>query len=232
MLTGALTRVVGLVRWPRRTLGDVVAAPRWAGVLAAATIAACAANALLLNTAIGRQALVDQWERMSLAVGVDVDDAVYVRLQGWSELGAAYGALIALVSVAGVVAAASGTVYLAYGRRDAARVPFKAVLAVVAHTGVILALRVIVAAPIAYARESTASATSVGTWLGGFDESSPVARFLTLLDAFALWWIVVLAIGVSVLYRQRAARLAATFLGLYVGVAAAVAGVIAAIGTT
>ena len=40
------------------------------------------------------------------------------------------------------------------------------------------------------------------------DEASPVARFLGVVDLFVVWWIVVLAIGMSVLYRRPTRSLA------------------------
>ena len=35
------------------------------------------------------------------------------------------------------------------------------------------------------------------------DEASPLARFLGVIDLFVVWWAIVLAVGVSVLYRAR-----------------------------
>ena len=46
-------------------------------------------------------------------------------------------------------------------------------------------------------------------FVGGLDEASPLARFLSLFDVFVLWWIVVLAIGLAVLYQARARAVAA-----------------------
>jgi hypothetical protein len=228
LFRAAVKRVAGVVRRPRATLADVAAAPRWVGVLAAITIAAAAANVAFMNTEVGRQALVDQWERTALAFGQTVDDARYAQFQQMSTRGAAYGTLSALLNVPLAVAGAAVLVYGAFGRGRT--VPFGTVLAVVAHTGVILALRLVAGAPVAYARETTASATSLAVWFPAFDEASVMARLFGLIDLFAVWWVVVLAIGVSVLYRRRAGRLAAIFVGIYAGVAVTLAAVMAALG--
>jgi hypothetical protein len=45
-----------------------------------------------------------------------------------------------------------------------------------------------------------------------------------------LWWIVVLAIGVAALYRVRIRRVAASLLGIYVGIAVLLAGTMAVLG--
>jgi hypothetical protein len=100
-----------------------------------------------------------------------------------------------------------------------APVTFRQSLAVAAHAGVILALRQLVAAPAGYLRESTSSATSLGSWFPGLDEASPIARFLGAIDLFVLWWIVVLAIGTAVLFQKRVRPVAGTFVGVYAGLA-------------
>ena len=200
-------------------------------MLMAATIAATAANAIFLGTEVGQQALVDQWERTALAFGQIVDDTRYAQFRELSGYGPAYALLSALLNVPAAVGGAAVLIQAAFGRGQV-RVPFGTVLAVTAHTGVILALRLIVAAPMAYARETTASATSLGAWFPGLDEAAPLARTLGLIDLFAVWWAVVLAIGVSVLYRRRASRVAMVLVGGYVGAALVLALVMAALGTS
>ena len=89
----------------------------------------------------------------------------------------------------------------------------------VVHAGVILALGRLVAAPLVYARETTASATTLGSWFPGFDEASPIARFLGAIDLFTVWWAVVLGIGLAILSGRRARNVAVGLVSLYVGVA-------------
>ena len=59
------------------------------------------------------------------------------------------------------------------------------------------------------------------------DEASPLARFFGAVDVFVLWWAVVLAIGVAVLYRRRARVIAVTFVGIYAALALVLAIVMA-----
>jgi hypothetical protein len=187
------------------------------------TLVAAAASGLLMNTEVGQLALVDQWERTAIALGQTVDDARYAELQASSRHSVLYGALMGAAGVGGVVFVTALVVYLLFGRGPG----FGTILAVVTHSGVILALRQVVAAPVAYVRETTASAVTLGRWFPLLDEASPAARFLGLIDLFLVWWAVVLAIGVALLYRRRVARTAAMFVGLYVGVAVALAGAMA-----
>ena len=115
---------------------------------------------------------------------------------------------------------------------DNQAVSFSQVLSVVVYASVILALRQIVAAPVSYARESTASATSLGGWFTAIDETSPVGRFVGALDVFVVWWVVVLAVGVAICTGGRHARLAAAFLGVYVGLALLLAATMTVLGGT
>ena len=223
-------RVLGILRRPRPTLQEVASHPRWASLLIALTLVTAAAGAAVSATEIGQLALVDQWERTALAFGQVVDDTRYADLHAWSRLGPAVAAGNALLAGPGVALVVSLLVFLWVRRRRATTGPtvsYTQVLAVVVHAGVILAVGRLVAAPLVYARETTASAMTVGSWFPSLDEASPVARFLGSLDLFTLWWAVVLGIGVAVLSGQRARTCAAWVLSVYVGIALIAAAVMA-----
>ena len=223
-----LARVSGVVIRPRSTFAAIVARPRAAGVLALLTVASFGAMAAFVATDVGQIALVDQWERTTLAFGQPVDDARYAELQRLSRYGVPYAAATAAripVAVAAIASVLYG-VFRARGRQAT----FRQVLAVVAHASVILALRDVIAAPLNYVRESLASPVTL-VWLAGMlDEASPVARFLALMDVFLLWWMVVLAIGLAVLYRARVLVVGATVFGVYLGIALLLAGTMAVLG--
>jgi hypothetical protein len=209
----------------------VASHPRWASLLVALTLTTAAAGALVSATEVGQLALVDQWERTALAFGQAVDDTRYADLQAWSRLGPAVAAGNALLAGPGVAIGVSLLVFVwlrRAGTTGVGRVSYRQVLAVVVHAGVVLAVGRLVAAPLVYARETTASATTVGAWFPSFDEASPVARFLGAIDLFTLWWAVVLGIGVAVLSGRRARTCAAWIVSAYVGIALVLAAVMAA----
>jgi hypothetical protein len=222
-------RVFGILRRPRPTLQEVVSHPRWASLLIALTLITAAAGAVVSATEVGQLALVDQWERTALAFGQVVDDTRYADLHAWSRLGPAVAAGNALLAGPGVALVVSLLVFvwLRRGTRTGAAVSYTQVLAVVVHAGVVLAVGRLIAAPLVLARETTASATTVGAWFPSLDEASPVARFLGSLDVFTLWWAVVLGMGVAVLSGQRARTCAAWILSVYVGLALVAAAVMA-----
>ena len=224
-----LARLKGIVIRPRFTFTAVVTHPRAAGALALLTLVSFGAMASFLATDVGQVALVDQWERTALAFGQTVDDARYAEMQGLSRYGVPYAAASAVARGPAAAVAIAAILYGVFSARGR-RATFAQALAVVAHAGVILALRDIVAAPLNYVRESLASPLTLVSVAGVLDEGSAAARFLSLIDVFVLWWLVVLAIGVAVLYRARARVVALTMFGLYVGGALLLAGTMAALG--
>ena len=169
---------------------------------------------------------------LALAFGQPVDDARYAAFQRASDNPVAYAALSAFARVPLLVVAVAAVVFgvLTGIRRGPGR--FRQVLAIGAHAGIILALREVVAAPLSYARETLASPTTMSPFFLMLDEASAPARFFGMIDLFVVWWIAVLAIGMSVLYRRPARPLVLGFLGAYLALAAALAAVMAVMGGT
>jgi len=230
----------GVIRHPRVTFTAILQAPSWAPVLLATTTIAFLCGMGFLRTEVGRQALVDQWERTAIAFGQPVDDASYARMEETAANGSfsvLYAAATALANGPALVIAISGLLFFVLNRRGADRgnergadpgnhrgadpsgPRYLHLLTVVSYAGVILALRQVIATPVDYVRESIASPTTLVQFFTMLDESSPLARFLGVIDLFVVWWIVVLAIGVSVLYQRPTRRLALAFTGAYVALA-------------
>jgi hypothetical protein len=226
---GFLARIYGVVRHPRATFTQVAAAPGWIGLLAALTLATAGSRVAVLETQVGQQALVDEWERTAFAFGQDVDDVRYAELQALSSHAWAYGLGLAILNGPVLALVVAGGIYVMFGRSHVKQASFNQVCTVVVLATVPLVLRQIIAAAATYVTESTASATSIGSWWSTLDEASGVARFVGALDLFVIWWVVVLAIGVGVLYQRSARRLAFTFLAAYAGLALVLAGTMVAL---
>jgi hypothetical protein len=224
-----LARLTGVVTRPRSTFAAVVKHPRWAGLLAVLTAASFAATAGVVATDVGQVALVDQWERTALAFGQRVDDARYAEMQELSRHGVPYAAATAIARGPGVAVVLAGMLYGVFAARGR-RAGFVQVLAVVTHAGVILALRDVVAAPLNYIRESLASPLTLVQFVGVVDEGSPIARLFALIDLFMVWWIVVLAIGLAVLYQTRMRTILAGLMTAYAAIAVLLAGTMAVLG--
>jgi hypothetical protein len=225
-------RVIGVLRAPRATFAALAEAPRWADVLALTCAVTFLCSAALLGTEVGRLALLDQWERTAIAFGQQVDDARYLALEDASRNGTFYAAVSALLAGPLLVVGLSALLIGVFNGLLGGSARFRQVLAVVAHAGVILALRQVIATPLNYARETLASPTTMTSFVTVLDEASPPARFFGIIDLFVVWWAVAVALGVAVLYRRPARRLVVAFVGAYVALAGLLALVMALTGGT
>lgn len=223
-------RLAGVVRTPRALFEAVIMRPRWAGVLLVTWLIPAVCGIALMQTPVGRQALVDQWERTAIAFGQRVDDQQYDRLVEMTEQAGTYAAVTSLASGPLLTFALATAIFAMFNGVLRGKATWRQALAVVAHAGVILALRQVIAAPLNYSRETLASPTTLTMFFPMLDEASPAARFFGVIDLFVVWWVVVLAIGVARLYGRPARTTAYAFIGAYVGLAALLAIVMAVSG--
>lgn len=246
-----LARVIAILHSPWTTFEALALAPRVFGVVALTFLVTAGSTAIVLETDVGQLALLDQWERTAFSLGRTVDDARYRAMEDASRHGAAYAVLIAAVSGPVLTVGVSGLLFAVFRvSRAAARpaqpvlagrpaladrpgtVTYRQVLAIVGHAGVILALRQVIAAPLTYTRETLAGPMTMRVFFPMFDDTSLAARFFAAIDLFVVWWIILLAVGMSVLYARPAGRLACVFVGAYVTLSTVVTIVMAAVGGT
>lgn len=224
-----MRRLIEVLWRPRATMTAVVNRPAfvtaWISVLA--VVAVCAA--VLLPTPLGRQALVDERVRVVEALGGQIDDGAYAALQAnppWLMYLTSGGRILLTPLVTVLVAA--GLVVLA--SLDGVRVRYVVALAVTVHASAALAVQQLVATPLHFVRESLTSPFSLSGLAPMLQEGSLPARWLGALDVFGLWWVWLLAVGLSAAAGRPAWRYLVRLLVAYVGVAAIVAAVFAVFG--
>ena len=227
-----LARMAGIVRRPRPTFEAIARAPRWVPALTIVLLVSLGTSAAFVMTETGRLALVDQWERMAVAFGQPVDEARYAAFHAQSRAPLPYVAWTSAARVGGATVGMAGLLFAVLTGLRGGTARYRQVLAVAVHAAAILALRDVVSLPLHFARESAANPATLVLFFTMLDEASPLARFFGLIDVFVVWWLVVLAVGMSVLYRKRTVRMAALLVGAYAVVALALAGVMAALGGT
>jgi hypothetical protein len=212
-----------MVRTPRATLTDAISNPRSVdlAVVIIAIAAACSAGFLL--TRVGQLAALDQQVRQLESFGAVITDETYADLRELVPYRPMIDAAVILIGwpIFWLVSArVVQWVAIRSGRRERS---FEQVLTVMVHVSAIFAVRAIVAAPINYARESLGGGTSLRMVMPGLGESTFPARLLGAVDIFVLWWLVLIAVGLSILYQTRTLPIARWLFGAYAGGAAAVA---------
>ena len=179
--------------------------------------------ALPMTTDAGRQAAVDQQVSQREAFGMEVSDEAYAQIQqttAFLPYMTAAGAFFGSLFMSLILAAILWAVFNAAMGGDAS---YKQILAVFVHSGVISALGQMFTGPVNYFRGAVTSATSLGALLPIFDDQSFLGRLFGMIDLFAVWGIIVLAIGLAVLYRRRTQPIAYTLFGIYAVIIVAIA---------
>ena len=215
-------RFWGILTSPRETYADVVARPRWFGmmILVIAVTAACTGGFLM--TAVGQQAYLDnQIESTKRFVG-EVSEAQQAGMERMLPYAAPISAVSIAVFMPVMWLVLSGLLFAVFTAALGGTATFKQVFAVMAHSSAISVVHQLFVTPLNYARESMSSATNLAAFLPMLDESSLLAKMLGAIDLFLIWWIVLLSIGLAVLFKRKTGPIAAGLFIVY-GVIAVIA---------
>ena len=219
-----IRRIAGVVVRPRATLAEVIAAPAWVSTWVAILFVWAICGGWLLSTEVGGQALVDERVRVIETFGGTVTDAQYAALQAsppWWVYFTSGGRTLLTPPV--TLIAAIGVWLVA--RMERAPASMAQALAVTVHASVVLVVGQLVATPLHYVRESLTSPLNLAAILPLMEEGTPPARFFGTMDFFALWWMGLMALGLSLIAGQRPGRYLLPLAALY-GVFAAVVAVL------
>jgi len=226
---GLAARMIGVVLSPRATFEVVAADPRWLGVLAVTVLVSAFATTAFMSSQRGQEALLDRQVSTMESFGVEVTDEMYSRLQAQSGRAPYWAAAQALIGWPLLLLAGAGLLYAGFSLAGGGAT-FRQVFSVLAHSTVILLLQQLYSLPLAYARGSLDSATTLSVFAPMVDETTFLGRLLGVIDLFWIWWLVVLAVGLSVLYRRRAGSIFAVLAAIYAVVAIAIAAFMARLG--
>src|SRR6266496_1460652 len=80
-----MSRLIGMLRAPRRTLADAIVQPRSFNLAAVIVLISAACSVGFLMTRVGRLAALDQQVRQLESMGSDVTDQVYAELRAWQR---------------------------------------------------------------------------------------------------------------------------------------------------
>jgi len=216
-------RLIGVIFSPAATFRSIVDHPKWLGAVLVIAILIGAAQFAFLSTRVGQEATLDQQLRAMENFGVTVTPDMQQGME--AGLGKArYWALGGIFVMSFVMTALfAGIAYVAFVSVMGGSATFKQVMAVIAHAGSISLLGQVFTLPLNYARESVSSATNLSVLLPFLEEGSVLARFTGMIDIFFIWWLIVVAIGLGVLFRRKTGPIFASLTGVYVVIAAVAA---------
>lgn len=223
-------RFIGVVTSPRETFQSIAAHPKWFGMLAATTLIVMFFTILPMTTEEGKQATLDQQVSQMEAFGRTVDDATYERMRqgmGLQPYFAAGGILVFAPVMALVI---SGILFAVFNAALGGDASFKQLFSVVVSAGAVSSLGTVFTGPLNYFRGAVGSATNLRVLLPMVEEKSFIGRLMGMTDLFIIWWLVVLAIGLAVLYRRRSQPIVIALLGVYAVIALVFAGIMSGVG--
>ena len=211
---GLVNRVIGIIVSPRETFEQVVARPRWLGVLLLTTLTTTFLMTAFVSTKVGQDAWIEQSIRGQEQWGRKVGDKqmeMLEKMAPFAPLMVGIPMLIAAPIVNVVMSAILFGVFKVVTRSAAG---FKQAFAVVVHAGVIGLVHMLTGVPLNYIRGAMSGSTSLAVFLPS-EEPSFFTALAGAVDPFVIWWIVVLATGLAVLYKRRTAPIASVLLGIY-----------------
>lgn len=218
-----LARFIGIITSPRATFEAVVAHPRWLGMLVLTTVIMAVCTTLPMTTEAGREAAIDQQVKQMESFGMKVDDAAYARMQQTSAMTPYITGVSILVMTPIMALLFSGIAFAIFNAAMGGTATFKQVFTVWVHASVISALGQLFTGPFNYFRGATTSATNLAVMLPMLSDGSFVGKLAGMIDLFAIWWVVVLSMGLAVLFRRKTQSIAIGLFSVYAVIALAVA---------
>jgi hypothetical protein len=209
---------------PADTFRAVVAHPAWLGMLALVTLVSAALLGGFLSTETGQAAWLD-----AATAGAPNAQAQYDAMLSIAKYAGYIAAVQMLVMIPIVTVVTAGILYAVFNALGGDAL-FKQVLAVVAHASVVTLLGQLFTVPINYARGAMASATNLAVFFPGVEPRSFAGWTLSMIDLFIIWYVLVLAIGLGVLYRRRTGPIAGGLYAVYGVIVIVVAAVASRLG--
>jgi Yip1 domain len=211
---------------PRATFESVAAYPKWLDVLILTIVVGCLSWTLFLWSPIGSQAFVDnmiaQAERSASASGGNAAQATENIQRMFPVIRLVTVCVIPIIAPI-FVAVIAGLLYGIFAAILGGGASYKQVFAVVVHAGVVSMIGQVVVLALNYARQTMTSATTLGVFAPMLPEDSFVFKLLSTIDLVWIWYLVILAMGLAVLYRRKTATVATSFLSLYFVIAVIIA---------
>jgi hypothetical protein len=192
-------------------------------MLALTTVIVAFFAALPMTTEAGRQAAIDQQVASMKSFGFEVNDQMYAQMEKSSRTlpYTTAGSVLFITPIFAVIIA--GILFAIFNAALGGEASFKQVFSVLVHAGAVSALSTVFSGIVNYFRGGVGSAANLGALLPMLPEDSFAANLLGTVDVFLVWYVVVLAIGLGVLYKRRTQPIAISLLAFYAVIAFVIA---------
>ena len=218
-LPGLFARFIGIITSPKATFEAVVRNPRWVGMLALICVLTSASQFALTATERGRQAMLEMQVKQMEKLGVTVTDDMYAQMQTRQT-----SPMARVFSIVGVfvffplflIFLPAAIFYAVFNAIMGGTAQFSQIVAVLTHSWVILTLAGFLTTGINMANGTMqTSVANLGVLLPMLTEGSFAANLAGSIDLFRVWFVIVLAMGLGVLYKRKTANVAMGLFTVY-----------------
>ncbi len=220
-----MARFWGVLTSPRATFADVAAHPRWFGMMALVLIVTAVCMGGFFSTEVGQTAWLDKVVESAQQSGRNVPESQMAVMEKMAAyMGPIYAASTLLVAPL-MWLAVTGILFVVFNAALGGVSTFKQLFAVFVHSTAVTVIQQVLVTPLNYFRETVSSATNLAVFLPMLDEGSFLAKLLGTIDLFLIWWLILLAIGLGVLFKRKTGPIAAGLFVVYGVIAVIVAAV-------
>ena len=139
---GLFARLIGVIFSPRATYQAIVARPRALGAFVVTIAIMAVTEGAFFRTTVMQEVLMDQQVKMIESFGVNINDETYARMEQGVARAAYTTPLTLAIGIPIVAAIFAGIILGIWGMLMGGAGTFKQVYAILAHSGVIMALNV------------------------------------------------------------------------------------------
>jgi hypothetical protein len=218
-----LARIAGIYFSPEETFRAVVARPRWFGVMLLTLVIGAGCQYLIMSSPELQDAMIDQQIRRMESGGTAASDEQIAGIERMIGLFPQIYPVATFFIGPLFVAAIAGILVGVFTTLMGGQGTFRQMFAVLTHSGLISMLSGIFSAALVAAGVPPSGVRPPGANLGVFvpmlEEGSFLLTTLQSIDLILVWWLIVLAMGVGVLYKRRPGGIAAAFIGIYLVIA-------------
>ena len=215
---GLLSRFIGIITSPKATFEAVVRNPTWVGMLALIVVLTYASQYAMTATERGRAAAIEFQVKQMEKMGITVTDEIYTRMQTPpTPLARVIGFLgVAIFFPLVFILLPAAILYAVFNAIMGGTANFKQIVAVMTHSWVVLTVAGLIGTAVNMTRGTMeTSIANLGVLLPMLTEGSFVANLAASVDLFRVWFVIVLAMGLGVLYKRKTSNIAIGLFSVY-----------------
>ena len=211
---GLFARFIGVLTAPRATFEKIVPSPTVFGALALVALTAAVVSTVFMNTEVGRTAFTQAMQERASA-NTQLSPEQLQRMEQVAPYIRAFAGAAPIIFVPIAMMVISAVLFVVFNVLMGGTATFRQMMSVVSHSQFVSVVGTLVTYLLNFMRGTMTSTTNLSAFMPNVDEHNFVYRLARSVDLFLIWWLVVLAIGLSVLYRRKTSGVAVTLFSIY-----------------